>query len=92
MYKVLGGTKSRAFRVYWMLEEINVDYEGVPIKPRSIELRKINPSGKIPVLIDNDIVISDSMAILTYLADSIKNLHIQQGLKSALNKIALHLQ
>ena len=51
MYKVLGGTKSRAFRVYWMLEEMNVDYEGVPIKPRSPELRKINPSGKIPVLI-----------------------------------------
>ena len=81
MYKVLGGTKSRAFRVYWMLEEMKVDYEGVPIKPRSPELRKINPSGKIPVLIDNDIVISDSMAILTYLADKHKKLTYPAGTK-----------
>ena len=81
MYKVLGGTKSRAFRVYWMLEEMNVDYEGVSIKPRSPELRKINPSGKIPVLIDNDIVISDSMAILTYLADKHKKLTYPAGTK-----------
>ena len=81
MYKVLGGTKSRAFRVYWMLEEMNVDYEGIPIKPRSPELRKINPSGKIPVLIDNDIVISDSMAILTYLADKHNKLTYPAGTK-----------
>ena len=81
MYKVLGGTKSRAFRVYWMLEEIGVNYKGVPIKPRSIELTKINPSGKIPVLIDDNIVISDSMAILTYLADKHNKLSYPAGTK-----------
>ncbi len=79
MYKVLGGTKSRAFRVYWMLEEMNVDYEGIPLKPKSPELLKINPSGKIPVLIDGDIVITDSMAILTYLADKHNNLTYPAG-------------
>ena len=79
MYKILGGTKSRAFRVYWMLEEIKVNYESIPIKPRSPELKKINPSGKIPVLIDDGIVITDSMAILTYLADKHKKLTYPAG-------------
>lgn len=81
MYKILGGTKSRAFRVYWMLEEIKVNYESIPIKPRSPELKKINPSGKIPVLIDDGIVITDSMAILTYLADKHKKLTYPAGSK-----------
>ena len=42
MYKVIGGTKSRAFRVYWMLEEIGVPYTSIPMKPHSEELIKMN--------------------------------------------------
>ena len=81
MYKVLGSTRSRAFRVYWMLEEIGISYRGFPIKPGSTELKNINPSGKIPVLIDDNIIISDSMAILTYLADKHKKLSYPAGTK-----------
>lgn len=69
MYTVVGATKSRAFRVMWMLEELGQPYEQVPAGPRSDEARKYNPSGKIPALVDGDEVLTDSVAIMTYLAD-----------------------
>ncbi len=69
MYKVIGKLQSRAFRVMWMLEEINQPYETLKASPRSPEVLALNPSGKIPVLIDGDAVISDSTAIITYLVD-----------------------
>ena len=69
MYTVYGQTQSRAFRVIWMLEELGVPYEHVPLAPRSDELVALNPLGKLPVLRDGDLVVQDSTAILTYLAD-----------------------
>ena len=69
MYTVIGGTKSRAFRVMWMLEELGQPYTLNPAAPRSEEARKYNPSGKIPALVDGDEVLTDSIAIMTYLAD-----------------------
>lgn len=69
MYKVIGAARSRSFRVMWMLEELGVAYEHLPAAPRSDEARSFNPLGKIPALVDGDHVLTDSMAILTYLAD-----------------------
>lgn len=69
MYKVIGATKSRAMRVLWALEEIGTPYEHIPAAPRSEEAIRYNPNGKIPALVDGDAVLTDSMAILTYLAD-----------------------
>ena len=69
MYRVIGTVKSRAFRVMWMLEELNQPYEVVPAAPRSDEARQFNPLGKIPALVDGDDVLTDSVAIMTYLAD-----------------------
>lgn len=69
MYKVIGASKSRAIRVLWMLEEIGEPYEHLPVAPRSEEAFAHNPLGKIPALIDGDAVLTDSMAIVTYLAD-----------------------
>ncbi|MEM9575467.1 MAG: glutathione S-transferase family protein [Pseudomonadota bacterium] len=68
-YKVIGATKSRALRVMWMLEELGESYEHIPAAPRSDETRSYNPLGKIPALVDGDEVLTDSMAILTYLGD-----------------------
>lgn len=70
MYTVYGSIQSRAFRVVWALEEIGEPYELVPAKPQSPEARAVNPSGKVPVLKVGDETITDSTAILTYLADS----------------------
>lgn len=69
MYKLIGGKKSRAFRVLWMLEELGVEYEYINAAPRSDEVRAMNPSGKIPCFMDGDEVILDSVAIIQYLAD-----------------------
>ncbi|MEO9649520.1 MAG: glutathione S-transferase [Roseobacter sp.] len=69
MYKVVGAAKSRAFRVMWMLEELGQDYEHLPVSPRSEEAVKFNSLGKIPALVDGPDVLTDSMAIVTYLAD-----------------------
>ena len=69
MYKVIGTVKSRALRVIWMLEELGVGYDHVPAAPRSEGAHDFNPAGKVPVLIDNGTGITDSTAIIQYLAD-----------------------
>ncbi len=69
MYTVYGSLMSRAFRVLWMLEELGEPYEFVNAGPRSGVVTAMNPSGKVPVMKDGDEVITDSTAILTYLAD-----------------------
>ena len=69
MYQVIGYRASRAFRVLWMLEELGQPYEHIPAAPRSDEARAANPSGKIPALrVDGD-CLTDSTAIMTWLAD-----------------------
>ncbi|MGR3547399.1 MAG: glutathione S-transferase family protein [Roseovarius sp.] len=69
MYDVIGSRASRAFRVLWLLEEIGVEYNHLAVAPRSPEALAANPSGKIPALRDGDAVLTDSTAIMTYLAD-----------------------
>lgn len=69
MYTVIGGTKSRTLRVLWMLEELGEPYTHQPAPPRSAEVASLNPTGKIPVLIDDGTPITDSVAIIQYLAD-----------------------
>lgn len=69
MYKLIGGKKSRGFRVLWLLEELGVEYEEISASPQSEEVRALNPSGKIPCFLDGEDLILDSVAILQYLSD-----------------------
>ena len=69
MLKVYGSAKSRAFRVLWMLEEVGEPYEHVDAAPHSAEIVARNPSGKVPVLEVEGTALTDSTAILTWLAD-----------------------
>lgn len=69
MYTVYGKVFTRTIRVMWMLEEIGQPYEHVDGAPHSDPVRAVNAIGKIPVLRDGDALITDSVAILTYLAD-----------------------
>lgn len=69
MYEVIGSKASRAFRVLWMLEELGLDYDHTPAGPRSAEAMAVNPTGKIPALKVDDTVVTESVAIMTYLAD-----------------------
>lgn len=69
MYTVLGSPFSRATRVMWMLEELGQDYDLNPCKPHSADILAVNPTGKVPALMDGDAGLVDSVAIVTYLAD-----------------------
>lgn len=69
MYKVYGTAKSRAARVLWMLEELGQPYDHVNANSRSPEVVAVNPRGKIPVLEVDGTVITDSTAIMQFLAD-----------------------
>jgi glutathione S-transferase len=69
MIKVYGTAKSRAARVLWVLEELGVPYEHVNAGPRSAEVLAVNPTGKVPVLEVDGQAITDSTAIMQFLAD-----------------------
>ncbi|MGV6811469.1 MAG: glutathione S-transferase family protein [Brevirhabdus sp.] len=69
MYTIIGSKKSRALRAIWMAEELELDYDHLPAAPRSADVVALNPAGKIPVLLEGDAAITDSTAIITYLAD-----------------------
>jgi glutathione S-transferase len=73
--QIVGGATSRTVRAHWMCHELGLDYEPVLIGSRTGEtqteaFRKLNPKEKIPVLVDGDLVLSESAAIVTYLGDT----------------------
>lgn len=69
LYTVIGTSKSRSLRVLWLLEELGEPYRHIPANPHGEGVVEFNPAGKVPVLIDDGTPITDSTAILTYLAD-----------------------
>jgi glutathione S-transferase len=65
---------TRSIRVRWTLQELGVPFEAVTVnmmagENRSPEFLKINPAGKLPVLVDGDVTLIESVAIVMYLAD-----------------------
>ena len=59
----------RTFRCVWMLEELGVPYEHILAKPWSKQAKQYHPLGKIPILVDDDFVLYESVVINTYLGD-----------------------
>ena len=75
MIRIWGGGSTRAMRAHWMAHELDLDYESVLIGSRTGEtqtdsFRALNPKEKIPVLEDDDLILTESVAIVTYLGDS----------------------
>jgi glutathione S-transferase len=74
--------RSRAFRILWLLEELQVPYElavydlqkGTHKDPAYLA---VNPDGKVPALVDRgpkgdwSVIVTESAAISTYLADAV---------------------
>jgi glutathione S-transferase len=66
---------SRSSVAHWMLEEVGEPFDihllhlsqGENLKP---DYLAVNPMGKVPALKHNDVVITESAAICTYLADA----------------------
>jgi glutathione S-transferase len=74
MMKLYEFGPSRAIRVRWTLQELDAAFESIIINLRDGEQRtpeflKINPAGRLPVLIDGDVVLTESVAIVLYLAE-----------------------
>jgi GST-like protein len=61
-------------KIALFLEEAGVPYEPIPVDTRKgdqhkPEFLKINPNAKVPVIVDGDVTVFDSNAILLYLAE-----------------------
>jgi glutathione S-transferase len=69
MLTIIGPVQSRTFRVLWALEELGLPYEHQSERPWSEAVRELNPLGQVPILRDGDTVLTDSLAIMHYLAD-----------------------
>jgi glutathione S-transferase len=72
MITLYGISGSRASRNMWMLKELGLDYIHVPVndhtgETRSAEFMQLNPNGKVPLLVDGELSLFESIAI---------NLHI----------------
>ena len=70
---IYGSIGSRASRCLWTAEEIGLAYDWQPISTldgsnKTPAYLAINPSGKIPALSDGEVVMTESMAIVLYLA------------------------
>ncbi len=74
--KLYGMGKSRSFRALWALEEAGIEYEYVAVEfassgengALSEAYQKLNSQGKVPTLVDGDLVLTESGAILNYIA------------------------
>ena len=65
---------TRSIRARWTLQELGVDFEPIRVnllagEHQQPEFLKINPAGKLPVLVDGDLVLTESVAIVLYLAE-----------------------
>jgi glutathione S-transferase len=73
MLKLYGRVRSRAPRCLWAAEEAGIEYQHIPTDHRegeasTPEFLAINPNGRIPTMVDGDLVLCESMAINLYLA------------------------
>ena len=64
---------SRGGMVRWMLEECGADYDTVAVafgaEIKAPAYRAINPLGKVPALTHGDTVLTETLAIITWLAE-----------------------
>ncbi|HKP23210.1 MAG TPA: glutathione S-transferase family protein [Dongiaceae bacterium] len=70
---IYGTARSRTARVLWMVKELGLTFEHVPLAMGDAALKqppflKINPAGRVPAIDDNGFVMAESLAINLYLA------------------------
>jgi glutathione S-transferase len=72
MLKLYFAPNTRAVRIAWLLEELGLDYELIRFTLGDKEMRqepflKVHPNGRVPVLVDGDVTIFESGAIVEYI-------------------------
>lgn len=65
---------TRSIRARWALQELDVPFESVELRllegaGQTPEYLALNPAGKVPTLVDGDFVLTESVAIVVYLAE-----------------------
>jgi glutathione S-transferase len=87
MLKLYIGNKnysSWSLRPWVLMRQSGIAFEEVPVRFDSFDpdsqfkqtLRDVSPTGKVPVLVDNDLVVWDSLAIAEYLAEQHPDKHL----------------
>ena len=84
--KLYNNAQSRSMTLFPLLKELGIEDKIDQIQIAYDDMHKadylnINPMGKVPCLVDQGIVISETAAIFTYLADK----YIEKGLAPALD-------
>lgn len=83
--KLYSNAQSRGLVIEWLLIELGAEFEKIELayhtEMKSEFYLKINPFGKVPTLVDGDVVIYEMPAICAYLADKF----FDQGLAPALD-------
>ena len=74
MITIYSFPNTRGTRITWLLEEMDLDYQLALVDltkggNRSPDFLSINPAGKVPAMVDGDLLMMESGAIVTYLAD-----------------------
>jgi glutathione S-transferase len=72
--RLYGFAPTRTIRALWILRELDLDHEFIQVdltkgEHRRPEFLAVNPAGKVPVLVDGDVVLTESVAIVLYLAE-----------------------
>lgn len=71
MITVFGGQTSRSLRVVWLMEEMGLAYRVRQVDMladgEDAEFLAVNPAGYIPVMLDGDVTMVESVAIMEYL-------------------------
>jgi len=78
---------SRAATTLWMFAELEAPYESVVLdftagESSTPEYRAINPMGKVPALVDGDVVVTETAAICAYLADQFADRGLAPAIES----------
>src|ERR1051325_1973422 len=78
MIKLHGSSNDKSFntlKLRFALAELGLEYEFVPVdlakgESRTPDFLRINPHGKVPVLVDGEFALPESNAILWYLGET----------------------
>lgn len=67
--------RSRAQMAHWMLEEVGAPYRKILVdfeknEQKAPDFLKINPMGKLPTIVHRGTVVTETAAIIAYLADA----------------------
>ncbi len=83
--KLYHSSRTRSGRARWALEELGVEHELGRISFQSGDHKKpeylaIHPHGSVPALVDGDLTLTESSAIVLHLADKYSDKHLAPAL------------